>query len=301
MSSSKKPPEQLAIPEKQLPAIEPKQPLDTVLDKLDGIMKLSNVMVRSGLLPQPINSPEKAAIILMKSVELGIGVMAGISHLYPVKGKVAIEGQLVLGLIQRVGGSWEILEESPKKVKVKFMRPGKPEFITEFGEEDAKRAGLLGKDVYKSYPTDMYFWRCVSRAGKRYFSDVTQGMVMADDIPDAGITMDNTGSIVIEEPGQDVDVITRAFRTDPTTGQYHPETNPVPGKTYFRHNGIMYKYTDKGWEAGFPPNETQIKNGEAEIVTRPEPQPQPQPVDIPSPPHTPKPATGVNGFDDDIF
>jgi len=45
---------------------------------------------------------------------------------------------------------------------------------------EAKRAGLAGKDTYKSWGDDMLVWRAVGRFSKRYASDVLRGFALTE-------------------------------------------------------------------------------------------------------------------------
>ena len=52
----------------------------------------------------------------------------------------------------------------------------------EFTVEDAKRAGLTGKDNWRKYPSDMLWARMISRAKRRVAPDVCMGAYVEGEI-----------------------------------------------------------------------------------------------------------------------
>jgi hypothetical protein len=132
-------------------------------------------------------------VAMQTGAELGIGPAAASRGIYVVNNRPALEGQLALGLI-RSAGVTEYMQVGTGTVKgvtdygyCKFKRKGEPEETVRFTVAEAKKAGLWGKSgPWSKYPDDMLTWKAVSRASKRYFSDVTLGLELnevARDIP----------------------------------------------------------------------------------------------------------------------
>ena len=61
-----------------------------------------------------------------------------------------------------------------------------------FGPDDAKRAGLDGKETYKKYPRNLYFARAISNACKWSCPDLFGGNTpyLPDEVPNSGIEVD---------------------------------------------------------------------------------------------------------------
>lgn len=53
--------------------------------------------------------------------------------------------------------------------------------IVEFSTAEARRAGLMNKDLYKTYPKDMLRHRAVARAAKQVYADVLSGLSVAEE------------------------------------------------------------------------------------------------------------------------
>ena len=67
---------------------------------------------------------------------------------------------------------------------------GKKEKIGEysFEEEDARTAGLLGKENWRKYPKNMYFARAISGAARTFCPDVFVGSVYTEDELDSPVS-----------------------------------------------------------------------------------------------------------------
>jgi hypothetical protein len=75
------------------------------------------------------------------------------------------------------------------KCTIKRMVKGVADtYVASFGIEDAKQAGLLGKDVWKSYTKDMLRNRARSRAIRFLFPDALCGLASAEELTDADIS-----------------------------------------------------------------------------------------------------------------
>lgn len=142
-----------------------------------------SVLVKSGFLPKGIDTPEKAMLVACKAYDLKIGLMAAFDGMAVFNGRICMFGSLALALFRRVPGHvFDVVEHSDTICRVNVGRPGMKTREISFTIEEAKRAGLLGKDNWKNYPKDMLMWRVVARANKQVFSDVTGGMNLQEEM-----------------------------------------------------------------------------------------------------------------------
>jgi hypothetical protein len=125
--------------------------------------------------------------------ELDIPMMTAIRHLYVVDGRVSMEVPLMLALVERSGlledKTIEELSDGGCRVSVHRKGRSKPRAIT-FGPEQAKKAGLTGKDNYKHWDWRMYYNRAMGFALQDEFADVLKGVVSPEYMQDAGLTID---------------------------------------------------------------------------------------------------------------
>lgn len=133
--------------------------------------------VKSGLLPQAVNTPEKAIAIALKGRELGIPPMQAFSHIHVIQGKPTISAELMLALVYKncPGAVIDYVENTPKRCLISAKRPGAPARQFSFTIEEAKQAGLLNKDSWRHYPAAMLRARTVSIVARAVFADAIMG------------------------------------------------------------------------------------------------------------------------------
>jgi hypothetical protein len=155
-----------------------------VLDAPEQTLSLQKVAVglfKSGLFPNAKNEYGAFAIIEYGR-ELGVPSMMALKNINIISGQVACNAQLMLSLALRNGVTYEVKEESDTGAKIVFKRGDMPPYTAEFTKKDAEAAGLTGKDNWKKYPKDMYFWRCVAKGVRRVAPDAVMGLYTPDEI-----------------------------------------------------------------------------------------------------------------------
>jgi hypothetical protein len=144
------------------------------------LQKVGVGLFKSGLFPNAKNEFGAFAIV-QYGAELGIGPMMSLKNINIISGQLACNAQLMLSLALQRGVTYEVLEESDAGAKIKFKRGG-AEYTSSFTKKDAEAAGLLGKDNWKKYGRDMYFWRTVAKGIRRVAPDAVMGLYTADEI-----------------------------------------------------------------------------------------------------------------------
>lgn len=154
-------------------------------DQFNAMREQANTLIRSGFLPKAIDTPEKAIAIMMAGRELGIEPMRSIRELHVIDGKVGISAKLMSSLVyERLPtATLKITETNDASCTVIAGRPGddKPASFT-FTIDDAKRAGLLEKDVWKKWTRDMLRNRAISEACRAVFPDVVGGAYTPEEL-----------------------------------------------------------------------------------------------------------------------
>jgi len=144
------------------------------------IKEICNAAIKSGMLPAAIKSPEAAAIIALKSRELGIPLMVGFANIHVVNGKPAMSAELIQAQARKnlPGLVFNILETTNEKCVVEGQRPerGSRPLTVSFSIEDARKAALLSKDVWKSYPAAMLRARAVTACLRLLCPDALMGI-----------------------------------------------------------------------------------------------------------------------------
>jgi hypothetical protein len=95
-----------------------------------------------------------------------------------------LAAEAMLALILEAGIVIEWLESTDKVARLR-MRRGGVDHVEVFTIEDARRAGLAGGNVWKSYPKAMLRARCISSAARAFCPDVTRGCYTKGEISEA--------------------------------------------------------------------------------------------------------------------
>lgn len=174
-----------------------------------------------------IQSVSQAAAKILAGRELGLPPMLSLSKVYVVNGRTALEGEIFAGAIKNTHGEWDykIIRSDDKGCTLQFLYWGKPidddlDGKVSFLEEHAKKAGLLGKDNWIKYPTEMYFWRAVTKGSRRYCPHLLHGAYTYDEM---GINLNRDGE-VIESEGI-------VIEGDPSTAKPKTEPKETPKET----------------------------------------------------------------------
>lgn len=138
----------------------------------------ATMLVRSGFLPRAVDTGEKAIAIMLKGREMGIPPMQAFAHIAIVEGKPTMSAELMRAQVFRLvpGAVLDIEELAADGCKIKAGRPGRKVTMFTWGPDDARAAGLLGKQNWQKYPKAMYLARCTAEACRAVFPDALMGV-----------------------------------------------------------------------------------------------------------------------------
>ncbi len=157
-------------------------------------------LLKSGVLPEKIKTAQEVFALIIKGQEFGIAPMQSCESFAVIYGKAQPYGATLLGLCIKHGGRFSIVEETQESTIVEATRPDR-EWTerSQFTNADAEKAGILTKDVWRKYPKDMRYWKCVARLARRGWGDVVGGMNCVEEME--GTESDiRTGLIPNSEP-----------------------------------------------------------------------------------------------------
>lgn len=165
-------------------AIEIRRPsLEPV--SLDEASELARAAVASKL--YAITSPEAGLMILLTGRDLGLSASQALRGIYVVNNKPVISADAMVAAVRRSGlaKSWRVVESTVTTCTIETIREGEEHVEREtFTLEDAKRAKLDAKDVWRAYPRDMLRHRCAAALVRRVYPDVVLGCYVPGEIDD---------------------------------------------------------------------------------------------------------------------
>lgn len=148
---------------------------------------------------------QKIFLILLAAQELGIKPMLALNGgIWNIQGKIEISARLMNCMIRRAGHSISVKELNGKICILEGKRADNGDTcISQFTIEEASRAGLTNRDVWKKYTEDMLYARAMSRLARRLFSDVIGMAYVEGEIRDAN-TIEVSPEIATNSDSQQV-------------------------------------------------------------------------------------------------
>jgi len=177
-------------------------------------------LVRSGLLPNGIKSPQAALAIMITGRELGLTAMQALRGIHVIEGKPTISADMMLALVRRSGECqwWRTVESTAERCTMSTLRRGETEPTTvTWTMADAQRAGLGGRGPWRAYPSAMLRARAKADLARLVYPDVVLGVYAREELAEERepVTIDATlvaepEGAVAPEPASDLDAELRA-------------------------------------------------------------------------------------------
>jgi len=144
---------------------------------LRDTMELGDVFAKSGLF-NDIKSASQAIVKIQAGAELGIPPFAAMSGISIIQGKPALGASLIAGLIKSSHKyDYRVTRHDATGCVIEFYEGETKLGESSFTADDAKRAGLLGKDIWTKYPRNMLFSRAMSNGARWYTPDLFTGPI----------------------------------------------------------------------------------------------------------------------------
>lgn len=164
------------------------------------MLDMGAALLKSGLLPQHVKTPEAAVAIIQKGSELGIPPMYALSNIIVIQGKPTANAELMLALIYRDHGDGAIQfdESTPAICTVSYKRRTWPARKRHsFTIEEARSASLIKAGPWQQYPAAMLRARCISAIARMAFPDSIGGMYTAEELgATVNVTADGDVTVV---------------------------------------------------------------------------------------------------------
>lgn len=139
----------------------------------------------------------EASIKLLFCYENNLPLSAANIGLYVVNGRLAVQSNIIASQFRmHPVYDYEIVDLTEKGCTVNILKSGEVWRSCTFDENDAKRAGLLSKDVWQKYPKNMYFGRALTNAYRWFCPELfSQPVYIPEEL---NMKVDESGSPIIE-------------------------------------------------------------------------------------------------------
>lgn len=159
---------------------------------LTEAIQFSDMLANSSMVPKAYQGkPQDILVCVQWGYEMGLAPMQALQNIAVINGKPSVYGDAAMALVQ-ASPVCEDVEEyfegegTPNPVAVCVAkRKGRKPVVAKFSVEDAKRAGLWGKQgPWQSYPKRMMQMRARGFALRDAFPDVLKGLITAEEAQD---------------------------------------------------------------------------------------------------------------------
>lgn len=211
-------------------AIAQKQSFTLTPTSLDEALKFADMLSKSNMVPKDYQgNPANCIIAMQWGMEIGLQPLQAMQNIAVINGRPSIWGDAMLAIV-RGSGLLEYIREDPTDTgcTCTVKRKGEPEVVRTYTTEDAKRAGLLGKQgPWQQSPKRMMQMRARAFALRDVFTDVLRGIHIAEIAQDEPAEKDMGAA----EEVKPADKQSRASRVKAAIADKRAEAVTVPAVT----------------------------------------------------------------------
>jgi len=162
-------------------------------------------MAKGNLLPkQYYQNPGNLLIAIEYGEALSLPTIVAIQQVHIIEGKVSASSALISSLVRRAGHKLRVDGDS-KAATCKITRSDDPEpYVVTFTIEDARTAGLTGKDVWKKYPREMLKARAITACARDACQEALNGLCYTPEELGATVSVDGEPVVVSQATLPDV-------------------------------------------------------------------------------------------------
>lgn len=219
-----------------LATLQQKQSFSLTPQSLDEALRFADMLSKSNMVPKDYQgNPANCIIAMQWGMEIGLQPLQAMQNIAVINGRPSIWGDAMLAIV-RGSGVLEYIKEDPTDTGCTCIvkRKSEDEVSRTFTTEDAKRAGLLGKQgPWQQNPKRMMQMRARAFALRDVFPDVLRGVNIAEIVQDEPVEKDITaeGETVAEAKPE----ASRAERTKAALASRKKEqvATPAPDFTDF--------------------------------------------------------------------
>lgn len=153
----------------------------------DQALTFSKYLADSDLVPKDFKGkPGNCLIAMQWGAELGLKPMQAMQNLAVINGRPALWGDAVIALVRSSPLCEFVIEtDDGHTATCRVKRRGEPEQVRTFSMDDARAAGLAGKQgPWAQYPKRMRQMRARAFALRDVFPDVLRGIPVAEELQD---------------------------------------------------------------------------------------------------------------------
>jgi len=193
------------------------------IEVLPRAAEVAKAIANTDFVPQQFRgNPAAITAAILYGDEVGLGPMQSLAKIAVIEGRPSLAAEAQRGLILAAGHELWIEDASVTRVVVAGRRRDSEQTSrVTWTIDDAKRANLVGKHNWRTYPRQMLIARATAELARAIFADVIGGLAATEEIAD------DTAQIVSESEQPTKRPRRRALSAVQTT-EAPAETEPTP-------------------------------------------------------------------------
>jgi hypothetical protein len=166
-----------------------------IIRTMDDAERAAKAMATSGFFADA-KQASQAVVKILAGQELGFGPFASMTGVHIIQNKPTLAANLMAAAIKRGGKyNYRVAKLDEKECSLDFFEAKEKVGTSTFTMEDAQKAGVTGKAVWKQFPRNMLFARALSNGQKWYAPDVFSGATVYTP-EELGAEVDADGNVV---------------------------------------------------------------------------------------------------------
>lgn len=177
-----------------------KQTFSLAPKDLDEAMRFADMLASASIVPKDyIGKPGNVLVAIQWGMELGLQPMQAMQSIAVINGRPSLWGDAMLALVKAHPAFEWIKEDCDGNIATcTVKRRGEPEVTQSFSLEEAKKAGLTGKQgPWTQYPKRMLQMRARGFALRDAFPDALRGVISAEEARDTPAERDMGAAEVV--------------------------------------------------------------------------------------------------------
>lgn len=177
-----------------------KQTFSLAPKDLDEAMRFADILASASIVPKDyIGKPGNVLVAIQWGMELGLQPMQAMQSIAVINGRPSLWGDAMLALVKAHPAFEWIKEDCDGNIATcTVKRRGEPEVTQSFSLEEAKKAGLTGKQgPWTQYPKRMLQMRARGFALRDAFPDALRGVISAEEARDTPAERDMGAAEVV--------------------------------------------------------------------------------------------------------
>lgn len=176
--------------------------LTTPAFSFSEVQQMAAAIVQGGLFPH-LKTPQAAVSLMLLCQAEGLHPMQAIQRYHIVQGRPVMRADAMQAAFQKAGGKVEWIERTNTRAAAIFTHPAGGSTEVEWTIDQATKAGLTSKEVWRQYPRQMLSARVIGEGVRAIYPGVCMGLYTpeeAENMPPVRVSTTGQPSMIQSAP-----------------------------------------------------------------------------------------------------